>query len=260
MGEHGQPVRTQRVDRHDARGERLVDGGYVLLGRREYHRNRLQLDDRYDSGARARMDDVSGIDQSEAGLAGERRAYRRIAQLRLCVVDRALIAFDLRDELIDRRLLRVDLLARREILLIERCVTLQIELRVFQHRLVCGLFRERLVEGRLVGPRIDLGENIALLHYLALSEIDLRDLAVDAAADSHRVVRLDDAQSVEIDGEVGLSNGCDSHRDRRRRRRVLGLGRIRGGALIGAPAQIAANRNHGQDRRDQPAASGWRPF
>ena len=89
MRKHRQPVRTQRVDGHDARGERLVDRRHVLLGRREHDRNRLQLDDRHDAGGGARMDDVAGIDEAEAGLPVKRRADRRVAQLRLGVVDRA---------------------------------------------------------------------------------------------------------------------------------------------------------------------------
>ena len=50
---------------------------------------------------------------------------RRVADLGLGVVDRRLIAFDLRRQLIDRRLLRVELLAGGEILLGERVVALQ---------------------------------------------------------------------------------------------------------------------------------------
>jgi hypothetical protein len=64
-----------------------------------------------------------------------------VAQLGLGVVNSSLIALDLRNELIDRRLLRIELLTRREILLAQRGVALQIELRVLKRRVVCGLLR-----------------------------------------------------------------------------------------------------------------------
>lgn len=57
------------------------------------------------------MHDVAGIDQSKAGLAGEGRTDRCVAELGLRVVDRGLVAFDLGIELVDLRLLRVQLLA-----------------------------------------------------------------------------------------------------------------------------------------------------
>jgi hypothetical protein len=56
------------------------------------------------------MHDVAGVDQPEADLAGEGRADRRVAELGLRVVDRGLVAFDLCIELVDLRLLRVELL------------------------------------------------------------------------------------------------------------------------------------------------------
>ena len=135
---------------------------------------------------------------------------------------------------------------------------LQVVLRVLQRRFVLGLLRDRLIEGGLVGPRIDLGQNITLLHHLALFEIDLGDLAVDPAAHRDRVVRLDDAEAVEIDGEIGLSHRRDGDRDRRRRR-ALSFGSIRGGAIVSTPGEITANRDCGHDR-DQPPASEYRPF
>ena len=206
MRKRRQSIRTQRLDRHDPRGERVVDRRHVLLGRRENDRDRLQLDDRHYPRGVARVDDVAGIDQTEAGLPHQGRADRRVVfQLGLGVVDRGLIPLDLRGELIDHRLLRVELLARRGVLFLEESIALQVVLRVLQRRFVLGLLPERLIEGRLVGPRIDLGENITHLHHLALFEINLGDLAVDPAAHRDRVVRLDDAEAAEIDGEIGLS-------------------------------------------------------
>ena len=60
------------------------------------------------------------------------------------------------DQLIDGRLLGVELLTRGGILLGEFGVALQIELGVLQARLVLRLLRQRLVERRLIRAWIDL--------------------------------------------------------------------------------------------------------
>ena len=70
---------------------------------------------------------------------------------------------------------------------------------VDQVGLVLRLLGERLIEGRLKGPRIDLHEEIALLDHLALLEADLDDLTVNAAADGHGVKRLHRPETVQID-------------------------------------------------------------
>ena len=110
--------------------QRLVDLRHLLLGRREHHGDRLQLDDRHDAVLVGGVDDVARIDEAEAGLARQRRLDGGVAQLRLGVVDRGLVALDLRRELIDRRLLGVELLVRGEVLLGQILVALQVELRV----------------------------------------------------------------------------------------------------------------------------------
>jgi hypothetical protein len=67
---------------------------------------------------------------------------------------------------------------------------------VNQIRFVLRLFRERLVESRLIRPRIDLDENVAFLDHLALLERDLGDLAVDPAVHRDGVVWLHGAEPV----------------------------------------------------------------
>jgi len=54
----------------------------------------------------------AGIDKAEAGFFRERRIGLSVAQLRLGVVDGGLVAYDLRYELIDVRLLCIELLCR----------------------------------------------------------------------------------------------------------------------------------------------------
>src|SRR5271166_7020597 len=194
-----QPVRTQRSHGHGARGERYIDLRHVLLRRREHDGDRLQLHNRHDARRVSRMHDVAGINEAKARLPREWRSDCRIAHLRLGVVDRRLIAFDLRGEFIDRSLLRVELLPRDGILLGEPSVAHKIELSVLEARLVLRLLRNRLIERRLIRAWIDLDENIAFLDHLAQFEVDLDDLAIDSAAHKNGLVRLDDAEPVQID-------------------------------------------------------------
>jgi hypothetical protein len=86
------------------------------------------------------MHDVARVDKAEAGFARERRADGRIVELRLGVLDRRLVAFDLRLELIDGGLLGVELLTRGDFLLGEGAGALQVELRVLEVRLVRAFF------------------------------------------------------------------------------------------------------------------------
>ena len=159
---------------------------------------------------------LPGSTRRKPGSSRQRRLDGRVAELRLGVVDRGLIALDLRGQLIDHRLLRVELLLGGEILLGQADRTLEIELGVLQIGLVLRLLGQRLVERRLIGPRIDLHQEIALLHHLALLEGDLDDLAVDAAADGDGVEWLHRPEPIQVDGEIGLLHCRDRDRDRRR--------------------------------------------
>ena len=66
-----------------------------------------------------------------------------------------------------------------------------------------ALVADRLIEGRLVRPRIDLREQIALVHALSLGERHALHLAVHPRGDGDRVERLHRAQALEIDRHVG---------------------------------------------------------
>jgi hypothetical protein len=78
------------------------------------------------------MHDVARIDQPEARAPRTRRLDGGVAELRLGVPDRRLVALDLRGELIDACLLGVDLLARRVVLGGEAGIALEIELGVLE--------------------------------------------------------------------------------------------------------------------------------
>ena len=74
--------------------------------------------------------------------------------------------------LIDLGLLRVDVLLGLEVLEHQRLESRQVLLGVDQLGLVLALFRDRLVERGLERRRIDLGEDVAVVDFLALAEVD----------------------------------------------------------------------------------------
>ena len=124
--------------------------------------------------------------------------------------------------------------------------------------LVLRLLGDRLIERRLIGPRIDLHENVALLDHLALLEGDLDDLAIDAAADENGLVRLHGAEPVQIDREVGLFRLCDGDGDGRGRLYAIDCARTRRPGIAAvkvAPAEVGAERDRDYDGYQRPAAS-----
>ena len=194
------------------------------------------------------MHDVAGVNKAKACLAREWGPDRRIGHLRLSVIDRRLIALDLRDELIDRRLLSVQPLTRNRILLGEAGVARQVELRVLETRLVLRLLRDRLIERRLIRARVDFNKNIALLDHLALLEVDLDDLAIDAAAHQDGLVRLHGAKPIQIDWKISLYRLCDGDWDGGYFRQAIGLVQSRPANIVAVkvgPAKVAAEHDHG---------------
>ena len=219
VGERLVVRRIQRLHRRSAGGERGVDPHDVVLRRGEDHGDRLQLRDRDDPGLLGRRDEIALVDEPEAGAPRYRRADRRVIELHRGRVDRRRIGCDLRDELRNQRILRIELLLGRETLLGQRRIALQVEPGVGEIGLVLGLLRFGLVERRLVGARIDLGDQIARLDHLAFGEADLDDLAVDPRAHRDRIIGLNLTKTLEIDGVVGARGAA---------RRLTGAG---GGAL-----------------------------
>ncbi len=83
-------------------------------------------------------------------------------------------------------------------------VALQVEIGVGQIGFVLRLLGLGLIERRLEGPRIDLGQQVALFDELAFLEGDLVDLAVDAGAHHDGVETLHGSEPGQIDREIGL--------------------------------------------------------
>ena len=130
-------------------------------------------------------------------------------------------------------------------------VALEIELRVFQVGLVLRFLGLRHFERRLERPRVDLHQHVAFFHHLSLAKSDLDHLAVDAAAHRHGVVRLHDAETVQVHRKVCILDclGYD-----RQGRRAFGLALVGAGHVM--PAEVTDRRN---STNAQHTCEGARP-
>jgi hypothetical protein len=98
-------------------------------------------------------------------------------------------------------------LDREGILLDQFGVALEVDLSIFEMDLVVSQRRLRLVELRLIGARIDLGEQIAFLDELTLLEVDTDQQSRDLAANGRCVQCGDRAKSGQHDRHVVLLDG-----------------------------------------------------
>ena len=121
-------------------------------------------------------------------------------------------------------------------------VSFEIGLGAGELRLVLLLHCLGLGQRRLVGSRVDLQEQVALLDFLALLEIDLYYLAVDPALDRNHIVGLHRADPVQKHRNILRGDGPRGDRNGRPR----GLCRCR---RAGAEAQ-QPDRGQRDDRAD----------
>jgi hypothetical protein len=119
----------------------------------------------------------------------------------IVVYPRKALALQLRGELIDQRRLGVDGLLSDDVGA-EPGVALQVPLRVGELGLVEHLLGDSLVELRLVGGRIDLGQHVAALHVLAFLEVDAQDASIHLRTHRHRVACLGRADAFEVDRHI----------------------------------------------------------
>jgi len=188
----------------------------VVLGNRIDHGDRLELGD-HDEAVRVRsVDDVSRIDLPQSDAAGDRRGNPRIRQLQLRVVDCRLVSDQRGFHLAHQRLLRVDLLLRDRVLCEQCPITLKVDLRIAEQRLVLRHLALRLLEHHLEGARIDLGEHVAGFDDLSFGERDPHQLPIHAGPHGDRIARRHRAECIEVDVDAPLTGG---HRNDRRRAR-----------------------------------------
>jgi hypothetical protein len=247
-GDAGAPVAVEglhrdRARRALAREDRLE----VVLGNGEQHRDRLHLGQHHEAARVVGVHHVPRVDEPQPGPAGDRREDAAVGELEADGVDVALVGLDGRRDLRHAGRLGVELLLGDEAALDQGPVALEVEARVAERGLVLRELALDLHELGLEGPRIDLGQHVAGLDDLAFLEGGPHELAVDPAADRHRVQRGDRAEAGQVDGEVAGPGGDGHHRDRARA----------GGGGLGAPGSVqgevaASGQEARQDDPDDP--------
>src|SRR5437016_5775691 len=148
------------------------------------------------------MHDVAGIHEAQTDAAADRRSDAGIGELKLGVVNLALIRGNGPINLANQCALSIELLLRDDALFEEKLVPLKIDLRVFALGLVFSELPKRLLKLDLEGTRIDLREKISLVNELAFLEGNADQLAVNATADGDGVEGSDGAQAIEVNGQV----------------------------------------------------------
>ncbi len=98
----------------------------------------------------------------------------------------------------------------------------QLDLGVGQGGVGAGLLALGLLQGRLVGARVDLEQHLAAVDDLAIGEPDLLHVAGDAWADVDGVGGLEAADVVVPVADLALQRRGDHDIGRRRRRSLLG--------------------------------------
>ncbi len=207
--------------------EALV-GDVVALAHVEVEVDRVLRDDggQHRRGAAAPLtagDEVAGGDEVAADAAGQRRGDMGPAHVELGLAHRGL-------GLVQRRLCceallgaLVERFARSEAGGDEAAGAVELLSGKLQRRLGGGDLRPGVSQGDVVGPRVDDEEQVALLHELAVGEVDLGEVAADLRPD------LDAVRRRELAGEAGPGREPLPERrgDHDHRRRHGGRGRLR---------------------------------
>src|SRR5439155_23248643 len=140
-----QLARAAAVKGRCVEGRSLADaprhGRQLVLRQGEDDRDRLQLGYDDDAVRITRLDVIAGVNLAQPDAAGDRRDDTAIGQVQLLGVDLRLIGLHDRRLLLHRRRLSIQGLAGDRVLCDERLIALQIDLGVFQRRLILGQLR-----------------------------------------------------------------------------------------------------------------------
>ena len=139
-----------------------------------------------------------------------------VAHLHLVVLHRAFVVLHRPLVLQHQLFLVFQRLARDRILRPCLLIALQVHLRLGQQILIAFQGPLRLRQLRLVRPRIDIDQRIALLDHLALAIMHFRDDTRDLSGDRIRVHRGDRPDGWQIDAQAARFRGCGNHRNRSR--------------------------------------------
>ncbi len=170
-GDKGRIVSVVQVDcQRLARAHLAQHIGQLCLRQSEQHGNRLGLRNDDQAVGVRRVDHVALVKLAQPQPPRNRCDDAGKAELQFGAVDRRLVTFARTQELLHQRRLRIHLLTCDRILLEQQLVALQIALRVQQLRLVLLLLPQRLVQLHLEIARVDLREQVAFPHFLAVDK------------------------------------------------------------------------------------------
>ena len=202
------------------------------------------------------MNDVADVHLTHPGDPIDRRCQAGVTELDICRLDQGLVGLDGALQLRHLRRLRLDQLRGGPTFLAELGVAAEIGLRVCKLGLIAIARGRHLVDLRLVGPWIDLCEQITRMHGLPFIEGDLGDLPLDLAAHQHRVVGDDRTNAAQIDRHVLAA-------DHSRRRRVPMVSELATVPLLGRKLMPSSDDRAGcedgnQQRNDDGKLSAHR--
>src|SRR3984893_15384072 len=194
----------------------LLNLRQIRLRERENQRNRLDLSSD-DEPIRVRgVNDIAYVDLTNADKSIDRRRQPGIAELHFRRLDERLVRLDGALQLRDLRLLGLDQLWSGPAFVPQLGVANEIGLGIHALCLIAIGRGGGLIDLGLVGPGIDLCEQIAGMHGLPFGEVDAGELSLDLAAHDHRVIGDDGADAGQIDRHVMLSDRSGDDRDYRR--------------------------------------------
>src|SRR5271167_569212 len=141
----------------------------LLLADGKFDFDRIKLGDR--GQQRGGRDEVADLGGSNRGDPIDRRYNLSPTEVELRRFDRSLRGFDLGVRRASGLGLIVEFLLRHDSLLVQRGVTIQVQLVLFGLRLGLREIRIRLIKGRLILPRIDLKKDSAGAHRIAVAVV-----------------------------------------------------------------------------------------
>ena len=218
-----------------------------ILRQHEDHRDRLQLRQHDDPVGVGKIDVIAGIDQPQADPPGDRRDDMAIIDVEVLLGDQGLVGGDLTLVLPDDKGLILRRLAGDGILFEQGRVALVVELGLIQHALIMRQLAFILGLQRLIGPRVDLRQEIALLDDLTFLEADRQQLSGDLRLHGDRRQRRHRAEAREDLLDVALGRFCRA--DLRHRRLGLFFG---GPVLAQKTPDPEPSQRHRQQNEQQP--------
>ena len=146
------------------------------------------------------------------------RGDATVDEIDLRGLDLALVVLDRALELVNQRVLGVQLLPRHRVRLDEHLEPLEIDPGVVEQRLIALQLAFELGQLRLEWARIDLGQQVSAADDLPFLEMDAEQLAVHPGSHRDGIEWRDRPEPVEVDPDVARPCRRRYHRDARRGR------------------------------------------